>query len=58
MMSVDVETCVAYIKKLFSEPMSDAKLNVLLYYASGWNLAITGRPLFEASIFAGPDHPQ
>ena len=60
-MGLDVDAVVDYIKQHAAETgevLGDTKLNCLLYLAQGHCLAATGRPLFNASIFAGPEHPE
>ena len=39
------------------EKMTNARINKLLYFAQGWHLARTGRPLFKANIQAWPLGP-
>ena len=39
------------------EGLTHLKIQKLLYYADGINLAITGKPLFEDKIYAWPHGP-
>ena len=39
------------------EKMTNARINKLLYFAQGWSLARSGRPLFKAAIQAWPYGP-
>jgi hypothetical protein len=38
-------------------PMDQMKLQKLLYFAHGWHLALTGTPLVDEPILAGPNGP-
>ena len=39
------------------QELTQMKLHKLLYFAHGWHLAMTGKPLFEEPILAGPYGP-
>lgn len=54
----NLDAIIKLIKEEAKVPMSDTKLNFLLYHAHGYALACMGRPLFDAAIFAGEDHPE
>jgi uncharacterized phage-associated protein len=49
------DIAAAFVAKL--GPIDAMKLQKLLYYAQGWHLAITGRPLFADRIEAWRDGP-
>jgi uncharacterized phage-associated protein len=49
------DVAAAFVGKL--GPIDAMKLQKLLYYAQGWHLAITGRPLFADRIEAWRDGP-
>ena len=39
------------------DPVPDASLNTLMYYAQAWHLAVYDRKLFDDAIVAGEDGP-
>jgi len=46
-----------YIVAQFERPISTMKLQKLLYLAQGWNLALTGKPLFREDFEAWASGP-
>jgi uncharacterized phage-associated protein len=51
-MTTSVHTIAKFIVKNASLPVSNLKLQKLLYYAQGWNLGIHGEPIFAEQIEA------
>jgi len=52
-----VMTVAKYIAKVSAEPVSNLKLQKLLYYVQGWNLGLHEKPVFTAEIQAWAHGP-
>jgi len=50
------EFMIAFSQEV-QEPITNLKLQKLLYYAQGWHLALYGQPLFDDPIQAWPHGP-
>ena len=50
-------TVAAALRARLTPAPGDVKLHKLLYYAQGWHLARTGRPLFPEAVEAWTDGP-
>ena len=53
----DVANFFVSVFQKAGEPLTNLKLQKLLYYAQGWHLALKGFPLFEERIEAWPHGP-
>ena len=48
---------LVWLSQRHGDPMTNLKLQKLLYYAQGWHLALYGRPLFRDALRAWPRGP-
>lgn len=49
--AIDIANTFIEIGKDKPIPVSNMKLQKLLYYAQGWHLALAGKPLFEEALY-------